>query len=257
VTRDSVRTAPPQRWVMYGDGTISPAMTGFKDPRATWNSRYAAASGMLFGSAPNAWLASQRGRLVAGSTALCPADGDGRNGVWLASLGLHAVAFDLADVGVEHAVAHARACGLVERSDEVVAHLPGVRAVFDSAAGGSLVLCCADIAAWPWEQSPADIIAGIFFQFASPSLRDQIFDGFRRALKPGGLLIIEGYGPRQMVYKTGGPGVEENLYTLSLLSHAFPGWPVLESRDCDAELAEGSAHVGASHLISAALRKPV
>lgn len=231
-------------------------MSTFKDPRTTWNNRYAAASGMLFGDAPNGWLALQRTRLVAGKTVLCPADGDGRNGVWLAALGLHAIAFDLADVGVEHAVDYARASGFTERAGEASAHLPGVRAVFDSPAGGSLVLCCADIATWPWDQSPADIIAGIFFQFAGPALRAQAFEGFKRALKPGGLLIIEGYGLRQMSYKTGGPGVEENLYTLPLLGEAFAGWSVLESRDCDADLAEGTAHVGASHLISAVFRKP-
>ena len=239
-----------------GDGTISTIMSGFKDPRTTWNNRYAAAAGMLFGEAPNGWLSAQRAHLEAGRSVLCPADGDGRNGVWLASLGLHAVAFDLADVGIDHAVAHARASGLTERPGAVVSHLPGVRAVFDSPTGGSLALCCADIATWPWEQTPADVIAGIFFQFAGPALRTQVFAGFQRALKPGGLLIIEGYGPRQMVYKTGGPGVEENLYTLPLLGEAFAGWSLLHSRDCDAELAEGSAHVGASHLVSAVFRKP-
>ncbi len=75
-------------------------------------------------------------------------------------------------------------------------------------------------------------------------------------MRPGGLLVIEGYGMRQLVYKTGGPGVAENLYTLGLLGEAFHGWSVLESRDCDAELAEGTAHVGASHIISAVFRKP-
>jgi len=233
-------------------------MNGFKDPRTTWNNRYSSAEGMLFGAEPNGWLAAQRSRLPAGSRVLCPADGDGRNGVWLASLGLHATAFDVADVGVEHAAAHARANGLVERSPAAAddASPPGLRARFDSPAGGSLALCCADIAHWPWDRTPADLIVAIFFQFADPLLRSQIFEGFRQALRPGGLLVIEGYGMRQLVYKTGGPGVAENLYTLGLLGEAFPGWSVLESRDCDAELAEGTAHVGTSHIISAVLRKP-
>lgn len=239
-------------------GSIRSAMNGFKDPRTTWNKRYASAEGMLFGAEPNGWLAAQRARLQAGRRVLCPADGDGRNGVWLAALGLHAVAFDLADVGVEHAMAHARANGFIERSPTATdgASLPGLQACFDSPAGGSLVLCCADIAHWPWDQTPADLIAAIFFQFADPALRSQVFEGFRQSLRPGGLLVIEGYGMRQLAYKTGGPGVAENLYTLGLLGEAFHGWSVLESRDCDAELAEGTAHVGASHIISAVFRKP-
>ena len=233
-------------------------MNGFKDPRSTWNSRYSAADGMLFGASPNGWLSTQRARLQPGLRVLCPADGDGRNGVWLAGLGLHAIAFDLADVGVDHAVAHAQANGLVQRSDPgpALRSLPGLRAAFDSPSGGSLALCCADIATWPWDATPVDAIAAIFFQFAGPELRERVFEGFRRALQAGGLLIIEGYGPRQIGYKTGGPGVLENLYTLRLLGEAFAGWSVLESRDCDAELAEGSAHVGPSHLISAVFRKP-
>ncbi|MBM3407024.1 MAG: class I SAM-dependent methyltransferase [Betaproteobacteria bacterium] len=233
-------------------------MNGFKDPRTTWNNRYSAASGMLFGSAPNGWLSSQRARVSAGQRVLCPADGDGRNGVWLAALGLHAIAFDLADIGIDHAVSHARSQGLTERvgATESLAALPGQRAIFDSPAGGSLTLVCADIASWPWAQTPVDVVVAIFFQFADPALRAQIFDGFKQSLQPGGLLIIEGYGLRQMTYKTGGPGVADNLYTLSMLGEAFSGWPVLESRDCDTELAEGSAHVGPSHLISAVFRKP-
>lgn len=231
-------------------------MNAFKDPRKTWNSRYESADGMLFGAEPNGWLAAQRGHLKSGARVLCPADGDGRNGVWLARLGLHAVAFDLADVGVEHAIAHARVNGLTERAP-AASELPGVRASFACPAGGTLTLCCADIADWPWARTPVDVIAAIFFQFADPALRARIFDGFKSALTPGGLLIIEGYGLRQLIHGTGGPGVAENLYTLGLLGESFPGWTVLESRDCDAEIAEGSAHVGTSHLISAVLRKPV
>ena len=233
-------------------------MSGFKAPKATWNSRYEAAAGMLFGAAPNGWLAAQQSRLTPGMQVVCPADGDARNGVWLALQGAHATGFDLSDVGVEHAVAHARASGLVERArpGESMSRLPGLRAVFDAPSGGSLAICCADLANWPWDETPADAIAAIFFQFASPELRSAAFKGFDEALKPGGLLIIEGYGLRQLQYKTGGPGVAENLYTLEMIREAFQGWEVLASRDCDAELAEGSAHVGRSHLISAVLRKP-
>jgi SAM-dependent methyltransferase len=233
-------------------------MSSFKNPRESWNARYANAEGLLFGSAPNAWLAAQQASVASGMRVLCPADGDGRNSVWLASLGAQVTAFDLSDIGVEHAIAHAKSSGLVERvgADAVSTGFPGFRTMFDAASGGSLTLCCAHIGDWPWADTPVDLIAAIFFQFADPALRACIFDGFQTALKPGGLLIIEGYGPRQLVYKTGGPGVAENLYTLDLLRASFSGWPVLASRDCDAELHEGNAHAGQSHLISMVLRKP-
>jgi len=213
---------------------------------------------MLFGEAPNGWLAMQRGRLTPGCRVLCPADGDGRNGVWLAALGAHVTAFDLADVGVDRARAHARQQGFIERAarERAASGAPGERAVLDAPSGGSLTICCANISDWPWRATSADMIAGIFFQFADPALRSAIFRGFQESLVPGGLLILEGYGPRQLQFKTGGPGVAENLYTLDLLREAFSGWAVLASRDCDAVLNEGTAHVGPSHLISAVLQKP-
>ncbi len=49
-----------------------------------WNTRFCA-EGYLFGTEPNAFLASQRERLRAGMRARCVADGEGRNSVWLAA----------------------------------------------------------------------------------------------------------------------------------------------------------------------------
>jgi hypothetical protein len=50
--------------------------------------------------------------------------------------------------------------------------------------------------------------------------------------------------------------VAENLYTMPMLLQAFEGWRIDASRDLDADLAEGSGHVGRSHLLSMVLRKP-
>ena len=48
----------------------------------------------------------------------------------------------------------------------------------------------------------------------------------------------------------------ENLYTLDGLRADFPGWEVLRAEDYDADLAEGSRHVGKSALIDFILRRP-
>ena len=58
-----------------------------------WDRRYAQ-SGYLFGVEPNAFLARQVGRLQPGWRALAVADGEGRNGVWLAQQGLSVVSVD-------------------------------------------------------------------------------------------------------------------------------------------------------------------
>ena len=220
-------------------------MTASKSPKEVWNGRYDAADGLLFGEAPNAWLAAQGGRLRPGGQVLCPADGDGRNSVWLALRGMQVTAFDLAEIGVDHARAHARSSGLAEQGGRFVA-----------GSGGTLEFGLSDIADWPWDADSVDAVAAIYFQFAGPALRAKIFEGIGRTLRSGGLLLIEGYGPRQLVYRTGGPGVAENLYTLGLLTQAFEGWDVLASRDIDTDLSEGAAHSGRSHVISMVLRKP-
>ncbi len=207
-------------------------MTGFDDARKTWDARFTKGGGALFGTAPNRWLEAQAGRLGAGARVLCVADGEGRNGVWLAERGCRVRSFDVSPVGVEHARGAARARGV--ELDALV-----------SGAGD-----------WSWEPDAFDAVAAIFVQFAPPDLRARIFDGIARTLVPGGLLIIEGYGPRQLEFRTGGPGIAEHLYTQALLLGAFDGWDVLASRDADLTLAEGSAHAGRSHVISMVLRKP-
>jgi hypothetical protein len=99
------------------------------------------------------------------------------------------------------------------------------------------------------------VVVGIFFQFATPPERECIFANIKRALKPSGLLLLEGYTPKQLEYKTGGPSKVENLYTRALLETSFADFSSLEIREYEAELAEGEHHVGMSALIDLVGRK--
>ena len=70
----------------------------------------------------------------------------------------------------------------------------------------------------------------------------------QRALKPGGLLVLEGYRPEQIAYATGGPSAVENLYTEPMLRAAFADMEIVSLRSHDAVIQEGSVprgHVGA------------
>jgi len=78
------------------------------DAANAWNDRYARPD-FLFGSEPNAYLASHRQLFVKGKKALAVADGEGRNSVWLARQGLEVDAFDISPVGVAKAKAFAQA----------------------------------------------------------------------------------------------------------------------------------------------------
>jgi hypothetical protein len=50
-----------------------------------------------------------------------------------------------------------------------------------------------------------------------------------QALKPGGILVIQGYSKDQLKYNTGGPGKLDHLYDEATLRQAFSGYEVLVS----------------------------
>lgn len=215
----------------------------FKDASQRWDKRYREADGFLFGEQPNVWLASQARWLDQHAAAiqaqgrspraLSIADGEARNSVWLAHRGWQVQAFDYSAV----AVAKARAFAQRERV--------------------AIDLSQAALEQWSWPPEQFDAIVAIFFQFAPPPLRDAVLPKMLASLKPGGLLVIEGYGPRQMEYRTGGPGILEHLYTTGLLLEHFRLMDILAWRDADEVIKEGTAHDGRSHLISAVIRKPL
>jgi cyclopropane fatty-acyl-phospholipid synthase-like methyltransferase len=199
-------------------------------PTDDWDQRYAGEE-YLFGEAPNRFLAAQSPRLVQGQSALAIADGEGRNGVWLAEQGLRVLSVDSSAVGQEKARRLA-----VKRRVQIDIEL-------------------ADLSSWKFPASRFDVVAAIFFQFAGPSVRAGIFEGIKRALKPGGLLFLEGYSPKQLEYRTGGPSAVENLYTEAMLREAFSDLEILELNQYEAVMEEGSRHKGMSALIDLVARK--
>src|SRR5690606_571090 len=93
-------------------GRIESVMGEFDDARDTWDRRFASAEGLLFGEEPNPWLAAHYRLLPAGGKVLCVADGESRNGVFLAEAGFDVTAFDISPVAVEKARALAARRGV-------------------------------------------------------------------------------------------------------------------------------------------------
>ena len=122
--------------------------------------------------------------------------------------------------------------------------------------GVSVDFHVADIATWAWDAQQYNVVVGIFFQFAGPALRDAIFAGMVRSLAPGGLILLHGYTPAQLAHDTGGPRVLENLYTSDLLADRFKDLDLLHLAEYEADLSEGSRHVGLSALIDLVAQKP-
>ena len=195
-----------------------------------WNQRYGEAD-YIFGTAPNAFVAAHASLLKPGQRALCVADGEGRNSVWLAEQGLEVVAFDFSPVAVEKARRLAASRGVKVRYE--------LAAVYD----------------WPWPEAAFDVVAAIFVQFADPPMRAFLFERMIAALKPDGLLLIEGYTPAQLKYGTGGPKQPDQLYTEELLRQAFGSLDILELRTYEAELDEGIRHRGISAVIDLVARR--
>ncbi len=186
-----------------------------------WNGRFSSDS-YLFGMAPNAFLAAQKARLPEHGRALSIADGEGRNGVWLAEQGLDVVSMDFSPV----AQAKARALA--------------------SERGVTITTELVDLSQWEWPADAYDVIVVIF---AQPLEKTALFAGIRRALKPGGLLLLEGYPPKQLDYGTGGPGDVERLYTRADLEAGFGSFATVDIAEYDAEIYEGDGHGGMSALI--------
>ncbi|WP_409308114.1 SAM-dependent methyltransferase [Pectobacterium sp. B1J-3] len=195
-----------------------------------WNQRYAT-SDYVYGTTPNAFLVSQRHRFCPGMRVLAVADGEGRNGVWLAEQGLDVVSVDISSIGQQKADALAAARGV------------------------ELNTVCADLSEWDWQREHFDAVVGIFFQFATPVLRQKLFTGMCTTLNPGGLVILQGYREEQINYGTGGPAAVEHLYSESLLRTAFGELDILHLRSYDEILKEGQSHHGLSALIDLVAQK--
>ena len=195
-----------------------------------WNRRFEA-EGYLFGTAPNRFLASQAARLKPGMRALSLADGEGRNGVWLAERGLNVRSVDFSPVGLAKARQLAARRHVTIETEE------------------------ADLARWRFPEGAFDVVVAIFIQFATPDLRTRLFDGFRRTLVPGGLVLLQGYTPKQLEYNTGGPSEIERLYTEEMLRAAFAGFEILELNAHEETIEEGTGHKGMSALIDLVARK--
>lgn len=198
--------------------------------RDFWNARYADSS-YLFGTEPNAFLVSRADLLKRGQKVLAVADGEGRNGVWLARQGLDVLAVDISPIALEKAGRLAEQAGVVLETQVV------------------------DLLSWDWGKDRFDAIVAIFIQFVGSRERQLIHRRIVEALKPGGYLILQGYTPKQLEYGTGGPTSADNLYTGETLRGEFPSLDIRHLREHEEVICEGKGHCGMSALVDMVARK--
>jgi len=200
---------------------------------ADWNKRYAEAPARLFGEAPNEYMREVLARSdVAPKSALCIADGDGRNGAWLAQQGLKVTAVDISETATEQALAHDRAMGVeVER-------------------------IVADVATWtPPAGRTWDAAFMIYLQCES-EVRNHAAQAAASALNPGGWFVAEGFAPSNTGRGDLGPGKPDLLYERDDLLAAMPGMTVIEAFKGWTRLNEGVKHQGEGWVLRLQLQRP-
>lgn len=199
------------------------------DPGA-WDARYAEGT-FAFGEAPNRYLESLSARLRPGMRALALADGEGRNGIHLARLGLRVTAVDWSATGL------AKARALADRH------------------GVALDLVRADLTRWDAPGGAYDLVAWIFLHLP-PADREAVAAKAAHALAPGGLLAMECFTPAQEGRRSGGPRDPALLWTADLVRRHFVDLDILECLEGTVLLDEGPKHQGHAEVVRALLRKP-
>ncbi len=198
-------------------------------PNDFWDERYKG-NGYFYGTSPNTFLVSQAWRLAGRLRVLAVADGEGRNGVWLAQQGHEVLSVDSSAVALNKAAALAR-------SRDVC-----------------LTTLNADLLEWGWRPGWFDAVVAVFIHFP-PAERRQVHAAMVQSLKPGGVLILEGFHKRQLGKPSGGPQMEEMLYDCPMLADDFAALEIEELTEGVVRLDEGR-HSGPAEVVRLVARKP-
>jgi SAM-dependent methyltransferase len=186
----------------------------------------------VYGKEPNAFLVAQRHRLEPGMSVLAVADGEGRNGVWLAQQGMAVTSVDASAVGVRKAL----------------------RLAMDREV--RLTAVCADLTDWDWPQGTFDVVVAVFLHLR-PAVRRRLHAAMLQALRPGGLMLLEAFRPEQLALGTGGPPDREMLYAPETLSADFAEADILDLASAEPDLDEGPFHRGRAATVRLVARRPM
>ncbi len=193
-----------------------------------WDQRYSE-PGYAYGTEPNDYLVKMAGLLPSGKV-LSVAEGEGRNAAYLAQLGHDVTAVDSSRVGLQKAEQLAQSRELVIQT--VVADLneyqPGIE---------------------QW-----DAIVSIFCHMPTTQ-RAALHQKLVAALKPGGVLLLEAYTPRQLEFGTGGPPSADLMATLDALQAELAGLQLEVAQEIEREVNEGQYHHGQAAVVQILGRK--
>jgi SAM-dependent methyltransferase len=194
-----------------------------------WNERYSA-SDLVYGKAPNEFLASMADRFPSSGHALDIGAGEGRNALFLASRGFDVVAVDQSQAGLKKAqqLAEERRLTLHTRT--------------------------ADLQEFDAEQDSFDVITSIFCHLPAV-LRAAMHKRLSHWLKPGGVFLLEAYAPDQIERGTGGPKDPSLLAPLEMILGEIAGLEIEHQAALVRDVSEGSFHTGEASVVQVLARK--
>ena len=195
-----------------------------------WDERYSE-SGFAFGTEPNDFLVTSVELLQPGSQTLCLAEGEGRNGVYLATLGHRVTAVDSSSVGLEKAL--------------LLAEQRGV----------SMEIVEADLEDYAIQPGAFQAIISIFCHLP-PAIRVRLHQKVCEGLAPGGIFILEGYAKKQINNDTGGPRKIELLMDLQELKHELQPLILSHAIETERDIREGAYHDGIGAVVQIIGTKP-
>ncbi len=193
-----------------------------------WDQRYAE-EGFAYGTEPNGFLAEVAPGLPRGRV-LSLAEGEGRNAVFLASLGFEVHAVDQSAVGIEKTRRLAKERGVTVHAE------------------------VGDLATYPIAPGSFDGIVSIFAHVPKP-LRVSLHDRVVKALRPGGWFVLEAYPPSQVGRGTGGPPVVELTMDPDDLRRELAGLELERLEELEREVVEGKYHTGVARVVQVIARK--
>lgn len=186
-----------------------------------WNQRYGEEA-FAYGKSVNEFL--KNNPFPTGSSIVCLAEGEGRNGVFLAQQGHSVTCIDYSESGI--------------RKTQALAAEKKV----------TIETICADLNDVVLEPEAWDGIVVIFGHFPE-DLRQRVHRQFYSALKTGGKFVLEAYRKEQLSYKTGGPMTVDLLYSAEALRDDFSAFTELEVTETVREVREGAYHFGKAAVV--------
>lgn len=192
-----------------------------------WNQRFSS-SEFVYGTEPNSFLLQNANLLV--GPVLSLAEGEGRNAVFLASLGLDVLGVDGSEVGLAKAQELAKSRGLAIRTE------------------------VADLATYAPPENSFGSVVSISAHLPS-IIRKRLHNLVERCLRPGGIILLEAYTKAQIARNTGGPKDPDMLMSRVDLENEFPNCELILCQEIEREVIEGKFHTGLASVVQFIARK--